>query len=126
MPYSNYNPNPAGRSVGDCAVRAIARAMDTDWDTAYAMLSAAGMAMKDLPNADSVWGGVLLAHGWHKGLLDDGYSVASFADEHPTGKYVLSMPGRHVVAVDNGNYYDSWDSGNELPVYYYEQDEDRR
>ena len=25
-----YNPNPAGRHVGDCAVRAVAKALDLD------------------------------------------------------------------------------------------------
>lgn len=27
-----YNPNPVGRSVGDCAVRAIAKALDVTWE----------------------------------------------------------------------------------------------
>ena len=28
-----YNPSPTGRNVGDCAVRAIAKALDIDWET---------------------------------------------------------------------------------------------
>ena len=27
-----YNPSPTGRNVGDCAVRAIAKALGTDWE----------------------------------------------------------------------------------------------
>ena len=27
-----YNPNPAGRQVGDCAVRALTKALNIDWD----------------------------------------------------------------------------------------------
>jgi len=42
-----------------------------------------------------------------------------FAEEHPEGTYILSMPGRHVVTVVDGAYYDSWDSGEECPVYYW-------
>lgn len=124
MPYSNYNPNPAGRSVGDCAIRAVALATGKDWEAAYCALAAAGLDMKDLPNADSVWGGYLLRHGFRRRMLDErhGYTVAEFTEDHPRGLYVLSMPGRHVVAVLDGDYYDSWDSGAEVPVYYYERE----
>lgn len=121
MPYSNYNPNPSGRSVGDCTIRAVAKSMDMDWETAYAVLCAAGMQAKDLPNADHVWGGYLRHHGFVRELIDDGCTVAEFADCHPEGTYVLSMPGRHVVAVVDGVYYDSWDSGNEIPECCYER-----
>ena len=31
-----YNPNPSGRRVGDCAVRAVAKALNVDWETAWA------------------------------------------------------------------------------------------
>lgn len=122
MPYSNYNPNPRGRSVGDCAVRAVALATGQDWSGAYAALAAAGLDAGDLPNADSVWGKYLLRHGFTRRWIDDvpdGYTVADFAADHPDGVFVLSMPGRHVVAVMDGDYYDSWDSGAEVPVYYY-------
>lgn len=29
-----FNPNPAGRMVGDCSVRAISAALDVSWDEA--------------------------------------------------------------------------------------------
>lgn len=32
-----YQPNPCGRNVGDCAVRAISKALGMDWETAYAV-----------------------------------------------------------------------------------------
>ena len=43
-----YNPSPAGRNVGDCAVRAVAKALDTDWETAYALIASAGFAIHDV------------------------------------------------------------------------------
>ena len=126
MGYSNYNPNPAGRSVGDCAVRAIAIATGQDWIGAYISLTAAGLEAKDLPNADSVWGRYLIRHGFKKHLMPDdvpdGYTVSDFARDNPKGIFVLSMPGRHVVTIVDGDYYDSWDSGAEIPVYYYSRD----
>lgn len=36
--FQEYNPNPVGRRVGDCAVRAVAKALDIDWETAYAKI----------------------------------------------------------------------------------------
>lgn len=125
MGYANYNPNPAGRSIGDCVVRAIAKALGMDWETAYVALAAIGLEMKDLPNADTVWGAYLRRKGFRRKHIDDereGYTVAEFADDHPRGTFVLSIPGRHAVTVHDGAYYDSWDSGAEMPAYYYERE----
>lgn len=36
MAFIYYNPNPMSRIVGDCAVRAISKALDIDWELAYA------------------------------------------------------------------------------------------
>lgn len=50
--FVDYNPNPVGRRVGDCAVRAVARALNTDWETAYTMLVTNGFLMGDMPTPD--------------------------------------------------------------------------
>ena len=42
-------------------------------------------------------------------------TVRSFAESNPHGLFLLAT-GAHVVAVVDGNYYDTWDSGNEVPV----------
>lgn len=47
--YYEYNPNPVSRRVGDCAVRAVAKALDTDWETAYTLLVTNGFLMGDMP-----------------------------------------------------------------------------
>lgn len=59
MAWEKYNPNPAGRSVGDCAVRAVAKALHVTWGEAYAMIAANGFAMADMPSSNGVWGSVL-------------------------------------------------------------------
>lgn len=46
MSWQKYNPNPAGRSVGDCAVRAIAKALGVDWEKAYTLIAANGFAIQ--------------------------------------------------------------------------------
>ena len=123
MSYTYYNPNPTGRSVGDCAVRALSKALDQTWEETYAGLAREGFIRGDLPNADSVWGPYLKARGFTRHFIpDDGlgaYTVSDFADDNPNGTFILSMPGRHVLAVVDGVLYDSWDSGGEIPVYYW-------
>jgi len=123
MSYAFYNPNPARKSVGDCTVRAISKALNQSWEDTYAGLALEGFRRGDLPNADSVWGPYLKAHGFSRRMLPDTcpdcYSVADFAAEHPRGTYILSMPGRHVVCVQDGDWCDSWDSGGECPVYFW-------
>lgn len=126
MSYSYYQPNPTGKSVGDCTIRAIAKAMEQTWEEAYAGLSLEGFLRGDLPNADSVWGPYLREHGFTRHLLPDTcpdcYTVADFAADHPQGTYILSMPGRHVVTVSDGQWHDSWDSGMEVPTYYWSKE----
>jgi hypothetical protein len=115
-----YNPSPTGRRVGDCAVRAIAKALDTDWERAYIKLCVAGFGMGDMPSSDSVWGSVLRQNGFYKAAIDndckDCYTADDFCKEHWEGTYVLGFGG-HVATVVNGDLYDSWDSSNEIPIY---------
>ncbi len=115
-----YNPNPAGRSVGDCAVRAVAKALGISWEDAYMMIADAGYAMGDMPSSDSVWGAVLRRNGFYRVAIPTGcpdcYTIEDFCRDHPRGTYVLGMGG-HVATVVDGFLYDSWDSSMEVPVY---------
>lgn len=120
--YYEYNPNPVSRRVGDCAVRAVAKALDTDWETAYTMLVTNGFLMGDMPSSDSVWGATLRQHGFYRESLPndcpDCYNAIDFMEDHPHGTYVLGFGG-HVATVVDGNLYDSWDSSMENPQFYW-------
>lgn len=122
MAYINYNPNPAGRSVGDCAVRAVAKALDTDWETAYVLIAANGYKMGDMPSSDSVWGATLRGKGFYRKAIPDDvpecYTAEDFCNDNPNGIYVLGFGG-HVATVVDGDIYDSWDSSHEIPQYYW-------
>lgn len=115
-----YNPNPTGRSVGDCAVRAVAKALDVDWETAYIMICANGFAMGDMPSSDSVWGSVLRQNGFYRKSMPnkcpDCYTVEDFIKDNPVGVYVVGFGG-HTATIIDGILYDSWDSSREIPVY---------
>lgn len=125
--YSYYNPNPAGRrSVGDCTVRALSKALGQTWEETYAGLALEGFVRGDLPNADDVWGHYLYQHGFRRHLIpDDGlgdYTVQDFAHDNPSGTFILSMPGEHVVTVVDGEIYDTWNSGGSCPSYYWKKE----
>ena len=117
-----YNPNPVGRKVGDCAVRAISKALNTDWDTAFDLIAYNAKRMGDMPSSDSVWGAVLRQHGFYKTAIPnrcpDCYTAEDFCDDHPYGIYVLGFGG-HVATVIDGILFDSWDSSDEIVVYYW-------
>ena len=118
--YIEWNNNPVGRRVGDCSVRAISKALDVDWETAYAMIASNGFAMGDMPSSNSVWGAVLRQNGFKKQTIPnscpDCYTFADFARDNPRGTFVLGT-GTHVATVVDGNIYDSWDSSDEIPAF---------
>lgn len=122
-----YNPNPRNiRSVGDCTIRAISKALDITWNTAYIELAVQGYLMADMPSSNAVMTAYLHANGFSRHTIDDScpdcYTVRDFAEDHPRGTYVLGT-GSHVTAVVDGIYYDSWDSGDEVPQYYYQKED---
>jgi hypothetical protein len=82
-------------------------------------------ALSDMPSANYVWGAYLYKHGYKRKLIEQSeryiYTVNDFCTDHPAGTYILCIDG-HVVTVQNGKYYDTWDSGNEIPVYYWEKE----
>lgn len=115
-----FNPNPAGRMVGDCSVRAISAALDVSWDEAFDLLAHNAKEMCDMPSADAVWGALLRQHGFVRSVIPntcpDCYTIADFADDHPRGVYVLGT-GNHVATVIDGVVYDSWDSRTAIPSF---------
>lgn len=123
MPYEYYNENPAGKAVGDCAIRAISKALGQTWEQTYVGLALEGFIRGDLLNADSVWGPYLRKRGFSRYLIPDDcpdcMTVEKFAEENQKGTFILSMPGRHVVTIVDGVIYDSWDSRNEVPTYFF-------
>ena len=117
-----YNPNPFERNVGDCAVRAVAKALDTDWESAYIMLAVQAFAMMDMPSSDNVWGAVLRQNGFNRSVVPntcpDCYTAEDFCEDHPYGTFVLAFGG-HVATVVDGVLYDSWNSSQLVPQYFY-------
>ena len=66
----------------------------------------------------------LYIKGYTKAIIPDMcpycYRVKKFCQDYPEGRYLLAI-GTHVVTVIDGNYYDTWDSGEEIPIYYFKR-----
>ena len=117
--YVHANPNPYGAYVEDCVIRAIAIATNRSWDEVALYIFMQAYIMKNMPSVNKVWGTYLSSIGFRQYPLPntcpDCYTVRDFCADHPSGVFILAT-GSHVVAVINGDYYDAWDSGDELPT----------
>lgn len=117
-----YNPSPVARNVGDCAVRALSKALGIDWEEAYATLVMSGFLMADMPSSNAVMAAILRKNGFYRHIIPnkcpDCYTIEDFANDHPQGVYVVGT-GEHVVTIEDGIVFDSWDSRKEIPVYYW-------
>jgi len=111
--------------TGDCVIRAISRLLDTDWDSAYAGVSLQGFKMKNMPSANDVWSEYLAENHFIPEMsicryMNPPCNVRQFAKAHPSGRFLLFIGG-HVVTVVDGDYYDTWDSGDEIPLFYWKE-----
>lgn len=107
--YKFYNANVHGKFVNDCVVRAISVAECKTWDETYDELS-------ELAQDD----GILLDDvNFVEAYLDSKYkrvphyskTVGEFAEEYPTGTYLVTMPG-HITVIIQGKVYDIFDCRN--------------
>lgn len=125
MAYVNYNPNPKGNKVDDCVIRALTLALGLNWDAAYVKLCLHGLQEANMPSINNVWGSFLIKNGYKRYILPNEcpscYTVKDFIADHPLGTYVLAT-GTHVITVIDGDYFDSWDSGDETPIYFFKKE----
>lgn len=120
--FVKYNSNPIALTVDDCAIRALAKAIDVDWETAYTMLAANGFAMGNIPTSKAVVNATLRQHGFYRYIIPDScpycYTAKDFCFDHPDGIYVLAFDS-HIATVKDGMIYDTWNSSDEIPLFYW-------
>lgn len=123
--FVQYNPNPDGKRTDDCTIRALTKALGMDWESVYLKLAVAGMKHHDLMHKNYVWDDLLTDYGYRRYAIPNTcprcYTIRQFAQEHPEGTYVLGT-GDHVVTVVSGNWFDTWDSGDCVPIVYYRRE----
>lgn len=129
MAYCYYNPNPSLKLTEDCVIRAIAKVTGEEWEAVYTKLAAYGFNMHDMPSSNRVWGRFLLDNGYKRYIVPDTcesgecYTVEAFSRDNPEGAFIVATGNNtHVVAVVDGSHFDTWDSGNEVPTYYWKKE----
>lgn len=123
--YVFYNPNPQEKRTDDCVIRMLTKALNVDWETAsiYAVIQQIRDA--DIFTKNYVWGNLLLRNGYTRHAIPDTcpscYTVKDFCRDHALGMFVLGT-GDHTLTVVDGDYYDSFDSGEMVPIVYYRKE----
>lgn len=116
------NPNPRRKHVSDCVIRALAIALKKRWYDVYDDLYVVGLVEANVSCDDEVWGLYLRMNGFEPFLLPQSCprctTIREFTRYYPKGTYVIGT-GSHAVAIIDGDYYDSWDSGNEVPSFFW-------
>ena len=116
--WRKYNPNPKSRNIGDCTLRSYCAAFDITWKEAFDIASK--IAKQESSMIQYVSDKVLTDHfgcvvdeKYNKKVVKskDRITVNEFAMSHPYGTYILHVR-QHQVTVINGEYWDSWDSGD--------------
>lgn len=126
MAFVFFNPNPLHKRVGDCSVRAMCKALELDWDKAFLSMTVIAMKVYDMPSANYVWGLLLQQNGFSRLVIPSVcpacMTVKEFCEKHNEGTYVLCCENDHVVTVVDGDHYDTWDSSDDVVMYFYEKE----
>lgn len=125
MVFIQTNPNPQGKMVNDCTIRAICLATDKPWEEVAAHTFSAAFDRADMPSSNAVWGAYLKEIGWERKTIPDTcpycYTIADFTEDHPDDTYIVCADG-HVVCVKNGAILDTWYSGDLTALHYWEKE----
>ena len=122
--YIKYNENPCNLRTIDCAVRALSTILGEEWDLIYVQLCVLGYDLCDMPSSKEVVSSFLHGRGFKRYPCPDTYpkkyTVEDFCNENNHGIYLLAT-NSHVIAVVDGNYIDTFDSGKETPIYFWKK-----
>lgn len=128
--YMHTNPNPRNHEIDDCVVRAIAIATGHSWDYVQLSLCIYSFDLKGMSSTNFVWDSYLRDIGYKRynppyADIPHRFTVKDFCNmyKYVDASYILAT-GTHVVAVVNGDYYDTWDSGDEEVRYIYAKEDD--
>ncbi len=126
--YVYYQPNKKDvkDQYGDCTIRALSKVLDCTWLEAfdktiplcrkYQCTNVFDTPIKTrreiLKQLGFDYYGISVRDGSKRS------TVSEFAKEHPTGRYLANV-SHHVVAIVNGQYYDTWDSGHKSLYGYF-------
>ena len=102
MKYVFYNPNPLGKFVGDCSIRAVSKLLNLSWEKVYSEIAAEGFSLCDMPSSNYVINHYLYTKGFIRKDLPntcpDCYTIKDFCKDFPHGSYIVGT-GTHLAAI---------------------------
>lgn len=120
--FRQYNPNPSGLMVDDCAIRAICCLEGMFWEDVALQLFVKSMELYDVQTSQVVFNAYLKKIGYTKNQIPntcpDCYTVNDFCVDHSKGKFIVATQ-THVIAIIDGDHYDTWDSSQEPILWYW-------
>lgn len=122
--YRPYNPNPDGLVVDDCAIRALCCLEGMSWEDSSLALFLKSYELHDVQTSSNVFNAYLKNIGYIRQQIPntcpDCYTIADFCNDYPIGRFIVATQ-THVVAIIDGDHYDSWDSSFEPIVYFWQK-----
>ena len=128
--YVYFQPNEKDikDKVGDCQIRAFCKVLGITWLEAFDMTIPICRELQTYTIFDCdhkktkaamerlgfKYTGISNKKGSVRPTVDE------FAKSHPSGRYIVSV-AHHVVAIVDGKYYDTWDSGYKSLYGFYEK-----
>lgn len=123
--FKYYQPNKKDikDKSGDCAVRCICKAENIEWLEAYDIMSQYAREVQSPFNVKMGFEHVVTRLGYkYKGISNRAGSkrptVNEFAEKHKKGTYICVI-ANHYVTIQDGKYYDIWDSGKKSMYGYW-------
>lgn len=122
--FKYFNPNPSGNYTSDCVIRALCGVLGMNWEDVYLGVCLKGLELHSMPDVNFVWGTYLQQKGFSRFYMPSTcplcFTVRDFCNRYSTGRYILATEG-HVIAVIDGDYYDTSDTGDEVPIYFWKE-----
>lgn len=113
-----YQPNKKDLkdNYGDCVIRALTKVLNKEWLDVFEELLPYARSLQCMPNGKPCYEKYLTDNGFeYTGISNKKGTkrptVQSFSKDHKEGTYFLRV-ANHVVAVVDGYFYDTWDSGD--------------
>ena len=124
--YQYYQPNEKDLKdeFGDCVIRALTKVTGKPWEKVFDELVPIARELQCMPNGKPSYERYLTEQGFsYRGVSNAKGSkrptVDRFAKDHSSGTYLVRV-AHHVVAVVDGMYFDTWDSGHKSLYGYWE------
>lgn len=124
MSYKYYQPNKKDLKdrQGDCCIRAICKFFDIEWVQAFDKLVKYARETQTMINSmDNVTLYMDSIGIPYTSIYRERMTVSEFAKKHKVCAYICYVRagfGTHLVCIQDGIYYDTWDCGDKI-IYGY-------